>query len=105
LEAALSSNDPGVVQIAALNLVFNQGGSDKVNQMVAAELTGPPNPLGLDMALNLAPQLLSDPQVQAAGQAFSQHDGSGAWQRATVDRANWSTYNWMSGVYITKPNK
>ena len=105
LEAALGSTDPAVVQTAAVNLVFNQGGSEKVNQMVAAQLTGPPNLLGADMALNLAPQLLNDPQVQAAGQYFSQHDGSGAWQRATVDRANWSTYNWMSGLYIAKPSK
>ena len=103
LEAALSSSDPGIVQVAALNLVFNQGGSSQVNQLVASELSGTPNPLGADMALNLAPQLLNDPQVQAAGQTFSEHDGSGAWQRATVDRANWSTYNWMSGVYIAKP--
>ncbi len=102
LEAALNSSDPGVVQVAALNLVFNQGGADQVNQMVAAELTGTTTPLGLDMALNLASQLLADPKIQAAGQTFSQQDGSGAWQRATVTRADWSTYNWMSGIYISK---
>ena len=105
LEAALSSSNPQVVQVAALNLIFNQGGSEKVNHMVASELTGPPNPLGLDMALNLAPQMINDPEVQAAGQFFSQHDGLGAWERATVARRNWSTYNWMSEIYIAKPNK
>ncbi len=39
LEAALDgkSRDPSVVRIAAVNLVFNQGGSSKVNQLVAGE--------------------------------------------------------------------
>jgi hypothetical protein len=104
LEAALGSADSMVVQTAAVNLVLNQGGSDKVNQMVAAELTGPPNPLGADMALNLAPQLLNDPRVQAAGQTFSRQDGSGAWRRYTVNRANWPVYSWVDS-YVMKLNK
>jgi HEAT repeat protein len=104
LEAALSSTDSVVVQTAAANLVLNQGGSDKVNQLVASELNGTPNPLGAGMALNLAPQLLSDPQVQAAGQTFSEHDGSGAWQRATVVQGSWPVYNWIDG-YVVKLNK
>jgi HEAT repeat protein len=104
LEAALSSSSSGVVQAAAVNLVFNQGGSEKVNQMVAAQLNGPPNLLGADMALNLAPHLISDPEVQTAGNTFSQHDGSGAWYRSTVDRTGWPAYNWIDG-YIVKLNK
>ena len=104
LEAALGSTDSLVVQTAAANLVINQGGSDKVNQLVASELRGPPNSLGADMALNLAPLLLKDPQVQAAGKAFTQHDGSGAWYRATVIQGTWPVYNWIDS-YVVKLNK
>ena len=104
LESALSSSNSMVVQTAAVNLLFNQGGSDKVNQMVASELTGSSNSLGADMVLNLAPQLLNDPKVQAAGQNFSEHDGSGAWQRATVVRGSWPIYNWIDS-YVIKLSK
>jgi hypothetical protein len=104
LETALGSSDSVIVQTAAVNLIFNQGGSSKVNEMVASELLGSQTPLGADMTLNLAPQLLNDPQVQAAGQTFSQHDGSGAWQRYTVDRKDWPVYNWIDS-YVVKLNR
>jgi hypothetical protein len=72
--------------------------------MAAAELTGHPNLLGADMVLTLAPQLLNDPLIQSAGTAFSQHDGSGAWQRFAVDRKNWPVYSWADS-YVVKFKK
>jgi hypothetical protein len=87
-----------------VNLIFNQGGSEKVNQIVAAELTGPPNALGVDMALTLASKLLDDPQVEAAGYSFAKHDGSGAWERYAVERASWPIYSWIDS-YVVKLNK
>jgi HEAT repeat protein len=104
LEAALGGTDPVVVETAAVNLILNQGGSERVNQMAAAELTGHPNLLGADMVLTLAPQLLNDPLIQSAGTAFSQHDGSGAWQRFAVDRKNWPVYSWADS-YVVKFKK
>jgi HEAT repeat protein len=105
LEAALDNNnpDPSVARIAAVNLIFNQGGSDKVNQMVVGELTGSPNPLGVDLALNLANQLINDPQIQAAGDKYSRIDATGNWQTYTVERKNWPIYNWIDN-YVIKLN-
>ncbi len=105
LEAALDSNDsdPSVVRIAAVNLIFNQGGSGKVNQMVASELTGSLNSLGTDLALNLANQLISDSSIQTAGEKYSQTDVTGNWQTYTVERKNWPIYNWIDN-YVIKLN-
>jgi HEAT repeat protein len=102
LEEALECKDPdpSVARIAAANLVFNQGGSSEVNQMVVGELTGSLNPLGTDLALNLGYQLIDDPQIQAAGEKFSKYDVTGDWQIYTGDRKNWPIYNWIDNYVI-----
>jgi HEAT repeat protein len=105
LEAALTSSDPAVVQTAITNLIYNQGGSDKAVQVIANQLSNSTHAtLPWDFTMNMATQLLNNPQIQSAGQVFSQTDATGEWQLYTVERANWSPYNWMGGVYI-KPKK
>lgn len=100
LEAALDSKDSTTVQVAAVNLIFNQGGSSKVNHMVAAELQGEPTPLGTDLALNLAVQLRGDPAIESAGQAFARRNPGGSWELYTIERKNWPIYNWVDNFVV-----
>jgi len=104
LETALDSQIPSVVQVATVNLIFNQGGSEKANQVVAQALSdGTKNMLGVDLALNLAVQI-NDPQVHATGQKFAQQEGTGLWQLYTVERKDWPIYNWIDN-YVVKLNR
>lgn len=104
LETALDSQIPTVVQVATVNLIFNQGGSEKANRVVAQALSdGTKNMLGVDLALNLAAQI-NDPQVQVAGQKFAQQEGTGLWQLYTVERKDWPIYNWIDN-YVVKLNR
>ena len=100
LEAVLDSKDSTSVRTAAVNLVFNHGGSSKVNHMVASELNGNQTPLGTDLTLNLAVQLCSDPVIQAAGKAFAKRNPGGSWELYTVERKNWPIYNWVDDYVI-----
>jgi HEAT repeat protein len=105
LEAALSSSDPAVVQTAIVNLNYNQGGSDKAVQVIADQLNDSAHAtLPWDFTLNMATQLIDNPQIQAAGQVFSKTDATGDWQLYTVERKNWSIHNWING-YLIKLNK
>lgn len=105
LEAALSSSDPTVVQTAVVNLVYNQGGSDKAVQVIANQLNNSTQAtLPWDFTMSMATQLLDNPQIQSAGQVFSKTDATGEWQLYTVERKNWSPSNWISG-YVMKPSK
>jgi HEAT repeat protein len=103
LEAALNSSDPSVVQTAIVNLIYNQGGSDKAVQVIANQLNDSTHAmLPWDFTMNMATQLINNPEIQAAGQVFSKTDATGEWQLYTVERKNWSPNNWMGG-YILKP--
>ncbi len=105
LEAALSSSDSTIVQTAIVNLIYNQGGSDKAVQVIANQLNNSTQAtLPWDFTLNVATQLLSNPAIQSAGQMFSQHDATGDWQTYTVERQNWPVSNWV-GNYVVKLNK
>lgn len=104
LELALDSQIPSVVQIATVNLIFNQGGSEKANQVVAQALSdGTKNALGVELSLNIAAQI-NDPQVQAAGKKFAQQEGSGLWSLYTVERRGWPIHNWIDN-YVVKLSK
>ncbi len=105
LETALNSADPYVVQGAIVYLIYNQGGSDKAMQVIVNQLNDAPNAtMPWDFTLSMATQLLDDPQIQAAGQKFSRNDATALWWYYTVERKNWSIYNWVSG-YVIKLNK
>jgi HEAT repeat protein len=105
LESALQSTDPTVVQTAIVNLIYNQGSSDKAVQVIANQLNGSTPPtLPTDFVLNMANQLQDNPQIQRAGAIFAQHDASGFWQLYTVERKNWPVANWI-GNYVVKLNR
>lgn len=105
LEAALSSSDATIVQTAIVNLIYNQGGSDKAVQVIANQLTDTAHAtLPWDFTLSMAAQLTSNPTIQSAGQTFAQHDATGDWQTYTVERQNWPINNWIGG-YVVKLNK
>lgn len=105
LEAALDSADPMVVQTAIVNLIYNQGGSDKAVQVIANQLADSTHAkLPWDFTLNVAAQLSDNSQIQAAGQIFSKTDVTGNWQLYTVERKNWPIYNWIDD-YVVKLNK
>jgi HEAT repeat protein len=105
LEAVLDSKsrDPSAVRIAAVNLIFNQGGSSKVNQMVVNELTGSLNPLGADLAVLLANQLTNDSQVQLAAKNFAERDKTALFGSNTGETVNWPIYTWIDD-YVIKLN-
>ena len=105
LEAALSSTDPEVVQTAIVNLIYNQGGSDKAVQVIANQLNDSTHArLPWDFVLNMATQLIDNPEIRAAGEKFSQHDATGDWELYTVERKNWPIANWVGG-YVVMLNK
>jgi HEAT repeat protein len=105
LEAALTSTDPAVVQTAIVNLIYNQGGSDEAVQVIADQLNDSAHAtLPWDFTLNMATQLIDNPQIQAAGQVFSKTDATGDWQLYIMERKNWSIHNWING-YLVKLNK
>jgi HEAT repeat protein len=105
LESALSSSDSTIVQTAIVNLIFNQGGSDKAVQVIADQLNNPAQAtLPWDFTLNVAAQLTSNSTIQSAGKTFAQLGGSEQWQLYTVERARWPVNNWI-GNYVVKLNK
>jgi len=106
LEAALDSQIPSVVQIATVNLLFNQGGSDKAMHVVAQQLeeaTPLDQWMPWELVLSIAAQLNSNPTIQAAGQVFAKKSDDGSWQLYTVERKNWPIYNWIDN-YVVKLN-
>ena len=66
LEAALDNkaSNPNVIQTAIVNLIYNQGGSDKAVQVVANQLRDPAQAkLPWDFTLGIAAQLLNNSQI------------------------------------------
>ena len=89
--------------IAAVNLIFNQGGSEKASRAVADELAGNSSLFGIDLALNIAAHT-NDPIIQAAGAEFAAKAKDGLWELYTVERKDWSIYNWIDGYVIELKN-
>lgn len=99
LERALDSPNNEIVQIAVVNLLFNQpNGSDKAKQVVLRELRGEQRMLGAELMLNIAVKL-DDPEIRSAGEMFDQRTGENAWKRYSVERRQWPVYNWI-GDYV-----
>jgi len=103
LEAALDSPIPAVLEVATVNLLFNQGGSEKAVQVVARQLREtPPSSRWMrwDLTLNIAAQLTDHPEIQAAGQVFAQKSETESWWLYTVERKNWPIYNWIDDCVV-----
>jgi HEAT repeat protein len=102
LESALDSNNPVAVQYATVNLLFNQpGDAEKALQVVAGELRGQQNKLGVELTLQIASQFADDPTIQAAGQVYQQRSDARSWQYYVVQRRNWPIYNWIDNYVVT----
>ena len=99
LERALDSPNHEIVQIAVVNLLFNQpNGSDKAKQVVLRELRGEQRMLGAELMLNIAVKL-DDPEIRSAGEMFDRRTGENAWRRYFTERRQWPVYNWI-GDYV-----
>jgi len=104
LEDALDYEVRGsrVRENAIVNLIYNQGGSEKAVQSIVDQLNDPTRAkLPWDFALNVAAQLTMNPAVADAGQKYAQNDVVGNWQTYTVERRNWPVYNWIRDYVIT----
>jgi hypothetical protein len=105
LEAALDCSDTQVVQVAVVNLLYNQGGSDRAIKVIADQLNDSVNArLPWEFTLNVASQLGDNPQIQTAGQNFAQKSQDRSWQLHSVERKEWSIYNWVD-EYVLRLNR
>jgi hypothetical protein len=105
LETALGSRTQLGVTIAFVNLVINQGGSDRATQMIVDQLEGrgPPKKwLPWDLVLGLAAHMTDNSEVQKAGRDYSRMSQDGSWQLYTVERKGWPIYNWADGYLIER---
>jgi hypothetical protein len=105
LEQALDSDDPTVVQCAIVNLLYNQGGSEKAKAVLAEALNLKRMNLPWDFVLQVAAQFKDDPIIKEAGERFAQTDVMESWQLWTADRQNWPVYNWVDDYVITLNDK
>jgi hypothetical protein len=100
LEAALNSSDSGIVEVATVNLLYNQGGSEKAKGVLAEALNLKRMDLDWDFVLRVASQFKNDPKIKEAGEHFAKNDITESWQLWTGDRQNWPIYNWIDGAVI-----
>lgn len=107
LVAALNSSDSTMKEIAMVNLLFNQGGSEEAINAVAQQLDGmvpPGHEMAWDLIFNIAVQLRDNPTIAAAGEKYAARQRDGTWRRFVEQRANWPIYNWIDN-YVVKLNK
>jgi HEAT repeat protein len=71
LERALGSDDPSVVQCAIVNLLYNQGGSEKAKSVLAEALNLKRMNLPWDWVWQVAAQFKDDPKIKEAGEHFA----------------------------------
>jgi HEAT repeat protein len=105
LEQALDSDSSSVVQCAVVNLLYNQGGSEKAKEVLAEALNLKRMNLPWDWVWQVAAQFKDDPQIKEAGEHFAQTDVTGSWQLWTGDRQNWPIYNWIDGCVLKLNNE
>lgn len=99
LENALNSKTTEIVEIALVNLFFNQGGSDKARQYLLSQFGGPTNLLvDSDFLMQLA-AVINDPQINAAAASVVQRTESSRWAYFS-DRKNWSVYTWIDDYVV-----
>jgi HEAT repeat protein len=105
LEKALDSECPAVVQCAVVNLLYNQGGSEKAKAVLAEALSLKRMNLPWDWVWEVAAQFKDDPKIKAAGERFEANDVTQSWQLWTGDRQNWPIYNWIDGCVLRLDGK
>jgi len=99
LEEALTNKNNQIVEIALVNLVYNQGGSEKAKQYLLNQFRGPTNLLAdSDFDMQLAVQL-NDPEINAAAQSVDDRSESTRWA-FFKDRKNWSIYSWIGDYTV-----
>lgn len=99
LEDALNSKNTEIIDIALVNLFFNQGGSDKARQYLLSQFNGPTNQLvDSDFLMQLA-AAINDPQINAAAASVDQRTESSRWAYFS-DRKNWSVYTWIDDYVV-----
>jgi HEAT repeat protein len=103
LEQALDSPNGQVVSYALVNLVFNQGGSEKARKFIVDQLNGAGRPIEHDVLYYTASKI-RDPEIIAAGEASDQRTGERNWRLYAGIRANWPIYNWID-QYVPKLNE
>jgi hypothetical protein len=99
LEDALASKNIEIVEVALVNLFFNQGGSDEAKQYLLNQFRGPTNLLAdSDFDMQLA-AVLNDPQINAAAKSVDDRTGTSHWAYFE-DRKNWSVYTWIDDYVV-----
>lgn len=100
LERALASSNKFAVEIAVVNLLFNQGGSEKARQVILHQLKGIPLRMeSWERTLQIAAKL-DDPEMRAAGEAFDRQSSGGSWRLWGQQRKNWPIYNWVDDYVV-----
>jgi len=99
LEDALDAPDFSAVEVALVNLLFNQKrGSEKARQLVIRQLRGERARLQMRVLLDVASSF-DDPEIEAAGKAFDR-GSQDEWQRTSIEHKNWPIYNWIDDYVI-----
>ena len=104
LEDALRSPNSGNVEVAVVNLLYNQGGSEKAIQALADQLEErtPSNRwMNWDLVLSLASQFQNDPVIHVAAEVFDQTSRDDSWKLYSIERRDWPIYNWIDNYVVT----
>ena len=100
LERALDSPNSFAVDLAVVNLLFNQPGrSEKAEQLIMQQMQALPLRLGSwEMAFRIAAKI-NTPEMRATGQS-SGESGAPLWQCWGVKRKNWPIYSWIDDYVV-----
>jgi hypothetical protein len=99
LEDALDAPDFSAVEVALVNLLFNQRrGSEKAKQLLIRQLGGERPRMQMRVMLDVASSF-DDPDIEAAGRAFDR-GSQDEWHRTAVEHRNWPIYNWIDDYVI-----
>lgn len=101
LESALESQNPVVVQYAAVNLLFNHPNvSKKAEQLVLGEFKSSPKMLGTELAMQIASKSGSA-EIHQAAEAYARRTGSDRWRYWGKERSDWPIENWVYDYVVT----
>jgi HEAT repeat protein len=102
LEDALDAPDFSAVEVALVNLLFNQKrGSEKARQFLIRQLRGERPRMQMRIMLDVASSF-DDAEIDAAGRAFDR-GSQDEWHRTAVERRKWPIYNWIDD-YVVRLN-
>jgi hypothetical protein len=89
------------LRYAVVNLLFNQGGSERAKQFLIEQLHFPirDNKLLEDFAFQVASKV-HDPDVQAAGAGYDAASTGRTWYSYAVNEKEWPIYNWIDDYVV-----